>query len=122
MSITLTTPPSILTVLGGSTLATYDHVVLSPMTLSPTDLTINASVRLTSSADPEMDVVNGSVSINGSSGQLIFTVSQLDMIRKMQLTGGQITAVLGIISDAQDALESGLITVGAIDGTQSTGA
>ncbi len=122
MSITLTTPPQIKTILGGSDLATYDHVVVSPMTLNAIKQTITANVRLTSSADPEMDVVMGNVTIDASTGKLVFAVPQLDMIRKMQLSGGQITAVLGIISDAQDALESGLIAVGTIDGTQSTGA
>ena len=43
------------------------------------------------------------------------------MVRKMQLGAGQITAVLAIMSDAQDALESGMINISVIDGVQASG-
>jgi len=121
MSITLTTPAQINSVLGGNVLIGYDHVVLTPITINQVTNTLSASVRLTSSANPEMDVISGNLNINTGAGTLIFTVEQLDMVRKMQLSAPQITAVLGIMSDAQDALENGLINISVIDGTQTTG-
>lgn len=122
MSITLTTPAQINSVLGGNVLIDYDHVVLAPVTTNATTNTVVATVRLTSSTAPDMDVISGSLNINAGSGVLVFTVPQLDMVRKMQLSAGQITAVLNIISDTQDALESGLISIAVVDGIQSTGA
>ena len=122
MSITLTTPAQINSVLGGSVLIDYDHVVLAPISIDRVANIIIATVRLTSSTNPDMEVINGSLNINAGSGILIFTVPQLDMVRKMQLSAGQVTAVIGIMSNAQDALESGLIGISVIDGIQSTGA
>jgi len=122
MSITLTTPSQINSVLGGNVLIDYDHVVLTPITINQVTNILSATVRLTSSANPEMDVITGNLNINAGTGTLLFTVEQLDMVRKMQLSAGQITAVLGIMSNAQDALENGLINITVIDGIQATGA
>lgn len=121
MSITLTTAPQINTILGGNTLVSYDHVVLSPINFNQESNVINAGVRLTSSSDPNMDVIQGRLLIDTSAGTLTFTVEQLDMVRKMNLSAGQITAANLIKSDAADALESGLISLGVVAGTQSTG-
>ena len=121
MSITLTTPASLNTILGGNTLVDYDHVVLSPLNFNPVENTVSSTVRITASGDPEMDVVIGSLSINVGQGKLTFQVPQLDMVRKMQLSAPQITAIQTIMSNAQDALESGLISVGVIAGVQATG-
>jgi len=121
MSITLTVPAQINSVLGGNVLIDYDHVVLTPITINQVTNVLSASVRLTSSVNPEMDVITGNLNINAGTGTLLFTVEQLDMVRKMQLSAGQITAVLSIMSNAQDALENGLINISVIDGTQATG-
>lgn len=121
MSIELTTPSTINTVLGGNTLVSYDHVVLSPITINPVSLLLNATVRLTASAEPDMDVVTGNLTINLSQGTLLFIVEQLDIVRRMQLSPGQITSVQNILDDTQDAIEAGLIAIGVVDGIQSTG-
>ncbi len=121
MSITLTTAASINTVLGGNTPVDYDHAVLSPIDFDPVANEISGTVRLTSTSSPEMDVITGSLEINLGQARLIFKVPQLDMVRKMNLSGAQITAIQTVMSDAQDAMESGLISVGVVAGTQSTG-
>ena len=121
MSITLTTPSQINSVLGGSVLIDYDHVVFSPINIDRANNKLSASIRMTSSASPNMDVINGTLTVDAGTGQLVFLIQQLDMLRKMQLSAAQITAVIGIMSDAQDSLESGLITIGVIDGMQQTG-
>ncbi len=122
MSITLTTAPQINTILGGNTLVSYDHVVLSPMSFNQESGIITANVRLTASAEPTMDVIQGNVRIDTSAGNLVFVVEQLDIVKKMALSGGQIAAARSIMSDAADALESGIIALGIAEGTQSTGA
>ena len=121
MSITLTTPPSLNNILGGNNLVEYDHVVLSPLTFSPTDLTVAGTVRLTSSVNTDADVVTGTVTINASTGTVTFIIANLDIHHKTTLSAAQITAVTGYISSAQDSIEAGLVTIGVVAGTQSTG-
>ena len=121
MSITLTTASQVNTLLGGSSTVAYDHVVISPLTFNPVNNTINGTVRLTSSTEPDMDVITGSLVIDNGTGSLLIDISQLDIRRKMQLSPAQILSVQGIMNNSQDSIESGLIGVGVIDGTQSTG-
>ena len=122
--ITLTTPPQINSVLGGSAPVGYDKLVLGPFQLDPVALSngVRGTVRLTSSANPAMQPINGTLSIDASVGVLTIEVGQLDFYRKVQLSGAQLTAVNTIISNAQTALENGLISLAVIAGTQSTGA
>ena len=122
--ITLTTPPQINSVLGGSAPIGYNHLVVAPFTLDPFNLQsgVRGTIRLTSSASPQMQPITGTLTINASSGILTIEVSQLDFYRQVQLSGPQITAVLAIITNAQNALEAGLVTLGVIAGVQSTGA
>ena len=121
MSITLTAAASINSVLGGNTPVGYQHLVLSPFTMDPVANTVSGTLRLTSDASPEMQAIIGNLNINASSGVLIIEVSQLDFYRRIQLSAGQITAVITIIRNAQNAIEAGLITLGVIAGTQATG-
>ena len=121
MSITLTTPAQINSVLGGSVLIDYDHVVLTPITINKLTNKLSSGVQLTSTLNPDMDTIAGYLNIDITTGVLVFTVEQLDMVRKMQLSAGQITSVMNIMSNAQDALENGLIGISVIDGTQATG-
>lgn len=120
--ITLTTPAAVNSVLGGNVPIAYDHLVLSPLTHDPTALTITATVRLTSTANPDMTPIVGSLTINGSTGKLEISVQQLDFLRRVTLSPGQISAVLGYITSAQNAVEQGLVALGVVAGTQTTGA
>jgi hypothetical protein len=120
--ITLTTAAQINSVLGGNSPVGYDHLVLTPFTMDPLGLLVTGSLRLTSTANPQMQPISGSLKINASSGELIIQVEQLDFYRRIQLSPGQITSVRTIITNAQNALETGLVSLGVISGTQSTGA
>lgn len=120
--ITLTTPAQINSVLGGSAPVGYDRLVLNPFQMDPSALTVVGTLQLTSSSTPSMQVITGRLTINGGAGTLEIEVSQLDFYRRIQLSGPQITSVTSIIRNAQNALESGLISLGVIAGTQSTGA
>ena len=119
--ITLTTAAQINSVLGGNTPVGYDHLVLSPTTMDPIANTVHGTLRLTSTAVPEMQAITGTLNINASSGVLIVEVSQLDFYRRVQMSAGQISAVIAIIRNAQNALESGLVSLGVIAGTQAPG-
>jgi hypothetical protein len=120
--ITLTTPAQVNSVLGGSTLVAYDHLVLSPLSHDPMALTITGTIRLTSSASPDMQAITGSLSVNASTGKLEVSVQQLDFYRRVTLDPTAIQAVIGMIQAAQNAVEQGLVGLGVIAGTQSTGA
>ena len=120
--ITLTTAHTVNSVLGGNTPVGYNHQVISPFTLNPVTRKVDGTVRLTSIASPEMDVIFGTLSIDLGPGILLIKVEQLNFQRRVQLSAGQITAVQNVINNAQNALEAGLITLGVVAGVQSTGA
>jgi hypothetical protein len=119
--ITLTNPPSVTSVLGGNTLVAYNHFFLSPIAVDPVALTITGTVRITSTADPNMQEITGSVNINTSTGILKIEVPQLDFYRRVQLSGPQITAINTVISGMQNDVENGILSVGVIAGVQSQG-
>lgn len=120
--ITLTTPAQINSVLGGNAPVGYNHLVLAPFTMDPQTLLVTGSLKLTSTTAPTMQAITGRLTINNSSGVLEIEVAQLDFYRRIQLAAGGIAAVNTIISNAQNALEAGLITLGVIQGVQSAGA
>jgi hypothetical protein len=120
--ITLTSPAQINSVLGGSAPVAYDHLIISPITLDPMSLTISGTIRMTSTAAPDMQPITGRLNVNASSGVLEIEVAQLDFYRRIMMSAGQITAVRTMINNAQNAVEAGLVSMGVIAGTQSTGA
>ena len=120
--ITLTTPAQINSVLGGSTTVAYDHLVLSPVSHDPQALTITGTIRMTSTASPDMQAITGSLTANASTGKLEVSVQQLDFYRRVTLSPAEIQAVIGMITAAQNAVEAGLVGMGMIAGTQATGA
>lgn len=117
--ITLTTPAHINSILGADSPASYDRLVLSPININPVEQSINANIRLSSSAGAESPVI-GSLTIMVPQSKLFIEVGNL--VRKsMSLTAGQNAAALKVINDTQNALESGLISLTAVQGTQSAG-
>lgn len=120
--ITLTDPAEINSVLGGNAPVAYDKVVLSPFKVDPVARTIIATVRATSTTAPTMQPISGAMTVNAATAKLTFEVSTLDVLpREISLTGPQVTAVQNIITNAQNALEAGLVSLGIVAGTQSTG-
>ena len=120
--ITLTTAPSINTVLGGNTPVSYNKLVIGPFTMDGVTQTISASLRLTSTAAPTSTPILGSLSINIPGGnEFLLQVPQLDIVRRVVLTSPQATAIIGQIETAQAALENGVISLGVVAGTRSSG-
>jgi len=120
--ITLTTAHQVNSVLGGTTPIGYNHQVLAPFTMNPVTRRIEATLRLTSISNPEMDVISGALVIALGPATLVIKVDQLDFQRRVQLSAGQINAVQTVMNNAQHALESGLITIGVVAGVPSPGA
>lgn len=120
--ITLTSPAQINSVLGGNVPVSYDKLVIKPFTFDAKLMTINGTLSLTSTTEPEMQEIVGRLIIETASARLEIAVQQLDFYRRVALTGPQNDAVMTIIRDAQDALESGLVSLGVIDGIQAPGA
>lgn len=119
--ITLTTAHQINSVLGGSAPIAYNKLVISPFQLDPVNSAVNGTLRLTSTSNPDMQAITGSLTINTASGVLVIQVEQLDFYRRIVLTTGQRTTVNNIIANAQNALEAGLVSLGVVAGTQAAG-
>lgn len=100
----------------------YNKLVVGPFSLDPIAMTITGQLRLTSTGSPDMQPIAGTLTATNATAKLEIAVPQLDFYRRVTLTGPQNTAVQNIIRNAQDALESGLISLGVISGTQSLGA
>jgi len=120
--ITLTTPPEINSVLGGNVPVAFDKLVVSDFRLFPPTKAIVGNLALTSTLNPEMATMTGTMSIRPEIAILEIAIPQLDFYRRKTLTGPQNTAAMAIVEDAQDSLESGLISLGVIDGVQAPGA
>lgn len=119
--ITLTTPAQINSVLGGNAPVGYDKVVLTPFTMTPADNSISGTVLLTSTTTPEMSPIFGVLRIRTAPAEVFIEVAQLDFQRRVQLSAGQVNSVINIIRNAQNALESGLVTLGVVAGVQASG-
>ena len=120
--ITLTTPPQVNSVLGGSSTVGYDKFVLSSISHDPVSMVTNAAIKITSTAEPSMQAVSGTLRINTATAVLTIESQQLDFYRQITLTGPQNAAAQSYITDAQNSLEAGLITLGVVTGVQAIGA
>lgn len=119
--ITLTTPPQINSVLGGSAPVAYNKLVLGPFTMDGVTQVISGTLRLTSTANPTMQAITGTLRISVPEAFVIVEVAQLDFYRKITTSSAQNTAILNIIETAQAQLESGLINLAVIAGTRTAG-
>lgn len=120
--ITLTTAPQINSILGGSAPVAYNKLVIGPFTMDPVNQTITGQLRLTSTAVPAMQPLVGSLTISVPGANVKVEVPQLNFYRQITTSSAQNTSILGWIEAAQAQIENGLIAVGIIAGTRSTGA
>ena len=119
--ITLTNPTLINSILGGTATVAFDVLRLSQITHTTEPEKVNAVVEITSTADPGMSALRGTLTIDSVSGALAIEVPQLDFRRQITITEAQKNFMAGLVNDAQDALEAGLITVNVVDGVQASG-
>lgn len=120
--ITLTTPPQINSILGGSAPVAYNKLVIGPFTMDGVAQTISGTLRLTSTASPQMQPITGRLTISVPAATVTVEVSQLDFYRQITTTSPQNTAILGWIEAAQAQIENGLIAVSIIAGVRTSGA
>jgi hypothetical protein len=120
--ITLTTPPQVNTVVGGSMLVSFGKFVISPFRFDALNKRVDASIVITSTTDPQQSNLSGNLTIDyNTGGSLLLAIDQLDIRRRINLTAGQINAIAAVVNSAQDSLEAGLISLGLVAGTQSSG-
>ena len=119
--ITLTTPAQINTVLGGNAPVAYNKLVIAPFSMDGVKQTVSGQVRLTATTSPNMQEIVGRLSINLVTFEFLLEVPQLDFYRRIVLSAGQVSAVLAQIETAQAALENGLVSLGVIAGTRTSG-
>lgn len=119
--ITLTTPNQINSVLGGNAPIAYNKLVLGPFTMDGVLQTITGVLRMTSTANPTMQPITGTVRINVPGAEVIIEVPQLDFYRRVVTSGAQNTAIIAQIEAAQAQVENGLITLGVIAGVRAAG-
>lgn len=119
--ITLSQPHEINAILGGNLPIPYDKFVVSPYTMDAVAQTVTGTLRLTSSANPSMQTILGSLRISVPAAEVIVEVQQLDFYRRIVTSSGQNTAILGWIETGQAQIENGLVSVNVIAGTRSAG-
>jgi hypothetical protein len=121
--IILTNPLSVPVSFGSSTTATYDKIRIVQITSDPLGQQIQALVQLLSSTNPNLAVIRGSLIINltGATPSVVLQCASLGFTFSDNLTAGQVTTIQGWITTMQNNLEAGIISLGAIAGTQSTG-
>ena len=120
--IILTDPKQVNTVLGNNTALTgYDRMVLSPITFDVSKGLISARVVLTSATQPDMLPIEGSLEVYAGTGKLKIAIPEASFRKGMTLSPGQITAVNKQINDAQNSVETGIVSMNLVAGTQSPG-
>ena len=119
--ITLTTPPTVKSVLGSATTVAYGKLIIGPFTMDPILQTVSGAVRMVSTVDATMQPIIGTFRFSVPTSELVIEVPQLDFFRRLSLTSPQTTAVLANIETGQKAIEDGLITLAVVAGTRSAG-
>jgi len=120
--ITLSTAPVINSVIGGNAPINYDKFVINSLSFDTESKNINATVKITSTTNPDMTALSGKLTISFAGAIAELQVAQLDFYRRIRLSGPQQNAVATLVSDCQDSLENGLLSLGLVAGTQATGA
>jgi hypothetical protein len=121
--ITLTTPPTIATQLGATSSSSYAKMRIMDIIADPVTQAITASIQLIDTANTNLPMLIGSLSImtQGNSPSVEIAVPALNLSNVVPLTSAEQTTVQGWITALQNNIEAGLVSLGLIAGTQSTG-
>lgn len=119
--ITLVNPHSVMSVLGGTATVPYDKCVILPLSFDGIKQRITGTLRLSSTSNPTMQPIFGTLSIDVPTATLTVEVGQLDFYRKITLSNPQSTAILAQIEAAQAEVENGLVTLGLVSGVRTPG-
>lgn len=119
--ITLSIPSQINSVLGGNAPVAFDKLIVTDIRMDPVTKNIDGKLLLTSTANTQMQSIEGVLVINTPQAFLRVAVPPLDFYRRINLTGPQLASIATMATNSQNSIESGLVSLGLIDGTQSTG-
>jgi hypothetical protein len=121
--ITLTTPPTIATQLGAVSSASYAKLRIMEILADPVTQAVTASIQLIDTGNANLPMLTGSLTIvtQGNSPMVSISVPALNLSSDQPLTAAQQTTVQGWITALQNNIEAGLVSLGLIAGTQSTG-
>lgn len=121
--ITLTTPPTIATQLGAASSASYAKMRIMSIFADPVTQGVTASIQLIDTANSNLPMLTGTLTIVtlGNSPSVAIAVPSLNLSNVTPLTAAQQTTVQGWITTLQNSIEAGLVALGLIAGTQSTG-
>ncbi len=121
--ITLTTPAAVPGELGASSSNSYAKLRIVQIVADPVTQTINARIELIDTANSNLPILPGTLSIItvGNSPVVNISVPGLNIQSVASLTAAQQTTVQGWITTLQNSLESGLVAIGLIAGAQSAG-
>jgi len=121
--ITLTTSINVPSELGSAATTAYNKLRIVSITADPNTLAINALVQLLVSANAAAPIISGNLSIitTGPTPTVSIQIPSLNFYSGFALSGASLTAVQGWINTLQNNVESGLISISMVAGTQSTG-
>jgi hypothetical protein len=121
--ISLTTPAAVPGELGASSANSFGKLRIMSILADPVTQAISAQVQLLDTANTNLPAIIGTLVITtqGNSPQVAISVPALNIQSVVPLTGGEQTTVQGWITVLQNAIEAGLVGLGLIAGTQSTG-
>ena len=117
--ITLSTPPQVKTVLGGAGSVSYDKFVLTQIVYDTSLRTINGLGKLSSSTNTDVPVLDARYKFAGPI--LEIDVERLNFLARVKMDAAAQAIVQEYITNAQNAIEQGMIALGALAGTQKNG-
>lgn len=121
--ITLTTPISVPNRLGSNSTTAYDKLRIVSINSDAVSMSINAQVQLLVSANPSQPIISGSLMIVATGGSPVCTIQvpTLNFYAGVALSGAQVTTIQSWITTLENNIESGLISIVLVAGTQATG-
>ena len=120
--ITLTpNPPQVTTVLGAAGKVVYDKLVLTQIVYDTKRGTINGLLEVTAPLSLDSPAIPGRWTI-GIGGQVLeVDIERLNYFQRVKLDAGAQAVVASYIANAQNAIEQGMLALGALAGTQKSG-
>ena len=121
--ITLTTPIQIPSELGSAATTAYNKLRIISINADPVSLTINAQVQVMVSSNLSAPIIGGNLSITAMGAAPIVTlqIPTINFYSSFALTGTNLTTVQGWITGLQNNIESGLVSIALVAGTQAAG-
>jgi hypothetical protein len=116
--ITLTNPFKILDVLGGITMVDYETVVVTSLNVNTVSDGATGSCELRSSANNRPTLRGNLRILTNVDPSIIVEFPDLGFFKKVVLSSGQASTVSNVFKTLKADVESGLVTLGLVDGVQ----